>query len=66
MKNHVTTELSFIPVCFLWRAHLEGAPVQPIIGGRTEGPVTRVYMTNERGTARAKKKKKRKEGEKRR
>lgn len=31
--------------------HLEEALVRPIIGGRTEKPVTRMYMTNEEGIA---------------
>lgn len=38
-------------VVFHFSLFVAGEPVQPIIGGRTEGTVTRVYMTNERGTA---------------
>ena len=48
MKKVMTAELSFIlSVCaaHVWRE----APVRPIIGGRTEKPVTRIYMTNEEG-----------------
>lgn len=36
----------FYSVC-LCCTHLEEAPVRPIIGGMTEKPVTRIYMTNE-------------------
>lgn len=48
MKNAMTAELSFILVC-LRCTRLEEALVRPIIGGRTEKPVTRIYMTNEEG-----------------
>lgn len=43
----------FFPVC-LCCTHLEEALVQPIIGGRTEKPVTRIHMTNEGGDSTAK------------
>lgn len=41
----------FYSLC-LCAAHIwRKAPLRPIIGGRTEEPVTRIYMTNEEGTA---------------